>query len=95
MIVLQSLPYLYELDTVAYFAIKRNLHTYSTIAGIRETTQLLLDLYRINDGTYIHLKGMAALFAFMFFPMHSGAGCGLHHLKHRCFERLTASTEAK
>ena len=61
-------PYLYELDTVAYFAIKRNLHTYSTIAGIRETTQLLLDLYRINDRTYIHLKGMAALFAHHVLP---------------------------
>ena len=47
-------PYLYELDTVAYYAIKRGFHTYGTIAGIRETTQLLLDLYEINDRTYIH-----------------------------------------
>ena len=38
----------------SYFAIKRNFHTYNTIAGIRETTQLLLDLYHINDKTYIH-----------------------------------------
>jgi hypothetical protein len=62
-------PYLYELDTVAYFAIKRNLHTYSTIAGIRETTQLLLDLYRINDRTYIHpLKVWQRYSPTMFFP---------------------------
>jgi len=47
-------PYLYELETVAYFAIKRNAHTYGTIAGIRETTQLLLDLYKVNQNLYIH-----------------------------------------
>jgi len=62
-------PYLYELDTVAYFAIRRNFHTYSTIAGIRETTQLLLDLYQINDKTYIHpLKVWQRYSPTMFFP---------------------------
>jgi len=62
-------PYLYELDTVAYFAIKRNFHTYSTIANIRETTQLLLDLYQINDKTYIHpLKVWQRYSPTMFFP---------------------------
>jgi len=62
-------PYLYELDTVAYFAIKRNFHTYSTIAGIRETTQLLLDLYQINNKTYIHpLKVWQRYSPTMFLP---------------------------
>lgn len=62
-------PYLYELDTVAYFAIKRNYHTYSTIAGIRETTQLLLDLYQIKNKTYIHpLKVWQRYSPTMFFP---------------------------
>ncbi|HEY8348427.1 MAG TPA: PEP/pyruvate-binding domain-containing protein [Clostridia bacterium] len=62
-------PYLYELDTVAYFAIMRNRHTFSTIAGIRETTQLLLNLYQINDRTYIHpLKVWQRYSPTMFFP---------------------------
>jgi len=62
-------PYLYELETVAYFAIRRNFHTYSTIAGIRETTQLLLDLYQISDKTYIHpLKVWQRYSPTMFFP---------------------------
>lgn len=62
-------PYLYELDTVAYFAIMRNCHTYNTIAGIRETTQLLLDLYQIKDKTYIHpLKVWQRYSPTMFFP---------------------------
>ena len=47
-------PYLFELDTIAYFAILRNHHSYQTIARIRETTQLLLDVYTLDGKTYIH-----------------------------------------
>ena len=47
-------PFLYELDTVAYFSLMRDAHTFTTIAGIRETTQLLLDLYQVNDKLYLH-----------------------------------------
>lgn len=62
-------PYLYELDTLAYFAIIRNVHTYPTIAGIRETTQLLLDLYQVKDKLYIHpLKVWQRYSPTMFFP---------------------------
>ncbi|MBU8906432.1 PEP/pyruvate-binding domain-containing protein [Desertibacillus haloalkaliphilus] len=62
-------PYLYELDTIAYFAIIRNVHTYTSIAGIRETTQLLLDLYEVNDNIYIHpLKVWQRYSPTMFFP---------------------------
>jgi len=62
-------PYLYELDTIAYFAIFRNVHTFSTIAGIRETTQLLLDLYKLNGNCYIHpLRVWQRYSPTMFFP---------------------------
>ncbi len=62
-------PYLYELDTVAYFALVRNFHTYSTIAGIRETTQLLFDLYQVKENIYIHpLKAWQRYSPTMFFP---------------------------
>ena len=47
-------PYLFELDTIAYFALLRNNHSFKTIARIRETTQLLLDLYNLEDRFYIH-----------------------------------------
>lgn len=62
-------PFLYELETVAYFALRRNVHTFATIAGIRETTQLLLDLYRLNGEYYIHpLKVWQRYSPDMFFP---------------------------
>ncbi|MGH2271738.1 PEP/pyruvate-binding domain-containing protein [Anaerohalosphaeraceae bacterium U12dextr] len=47
-------PYLYELDTIAYFALLRNHHSYQTVARIRGTTQLLLDVYHIEGTVYIH-----------------------------------------
>lgn len=61
-------PFLYQLDTVAYFAIMRDAHTYNTIARIRETTQLLLDLHIMKD-MYIHpLKVWDRYSPTMFFP---------------------------
>ncbi len=46
-------PYLFELDTVAYFALVRGNHSFKTIARIRETTQLLLDVHALPDGSYV------------------------------------------
>ena len=62
-------PFLYRLDTVAYFALLRGGHTHSTIARIRETTQILLDIYTDNDKLYIHpLKVWERYSPTMFFP---------------------------
>jgi pyruvate, water dikinase len=46
-------PYLYELDTVAYFALTRTRHANRAIARIRDTTQVLLDLYRVKGRVYL------------------------------------------
>lgn len=62
-------PYLFRLETVAYFAVLRGSHTYATIAGIRDTTQLLLDIYSQGEDTYIHpLKAAGRHSPTMFFP---------------------------
>jgi len=47
-------PYLFELDTIAYFGLLRDKHSYRTIARIRETTQLLLDLYSFEGSFHVH-----------------------------------------
>ncbi|MGA1979844.1 MAG: PEP/pyruvate-binding domain-containing protein [Sedimentisphaerales bacterium] len=51
---LVTCPYLFELDTIAYFAILRNYHSFQTVARIRETTQLLLDAYNFDGSFYVH-----------------------------------------
>lgn len=79
-------PYLYELETVAYFALIRNAHTFHTIAGIRETTQLLLDIYTIEGEIYVHpLKVWQRYSPTMFFP---------HHIREDKAEPITASAKA-
>jgi len=47
-------PYLFEMDTITYFALLRNHHSFKTIARIRETTQLLLDIYDFEGSFYVH-----------------------------------------
>ncbi|MFH1061900.1 MAG: PEP/pyruvate-binding domain-containing protein [Candidatus Omnitrophota bacterium] len=47
-------PYLYELKTITYFSILRNNHSFKSIARIRETTQLLLDVYHCEGSFYLH-----------------------------------------
>ncbi len=81
-----SCPFLYELDTIAYFGIIRNVHTYDTIACIRETTQLLLDLYQVKNKYYIHpLKVWQRYSPTMFFP---------HLIQGQDAVCITASSEA-
>lgn len=62
-------PRLFELDTIAYFALLRHEHTFATVAGVRQTTQLLLDLHRIDDELYVQpLKVWRRHSPTMFFP---------------------------
>ena len=62
-------PFLFELDTVAWFCLLRNRHSFDTIARIRETTQLLIDLYHDDDCLYVHpLKVWQRFSPTMFFP---------------------------
>jgi hypothetical protein len=47
-------PYLYDLETVAYFALFRNYHSSQAIRPVSETTQLFLELYRYAGTLYVH-----------------------------------------
>lgn len=47
-------PYLFELDTIAFFALTRGKHSHSAVARIRDTTQILIDVYRVESRTYLH-----------------------------------------
>ena len=47
-------PYLYELNTIAYFATFKNHNSYHSTAVIRDTTQVLFDVFEIDSITYVH-----------------------------------------
>lgn len=46
-------PYLFILDTVAFFPIIRGKHSFQAIAKIRDTTQLFLDVYADWENVYV------------------------------------------
>ena len=61
--------YLFELNTTAYFAILRNRHSFKAIARIRETTQVLIDVYNHNGQICVHpIKVQHRYSPTMFFP---------------------------
>ncbi len=79
-------PYLFTLDTVAYFALKRGAHSFATIDGIRSTTQLLLDLHNDGGVLYLHpLKVWERSSPTMFLP---------HRHERGQFSPITVSCEA-
>jgi len=83
---LVTCPYLFQLDTVAYFAIMRDSHSFKTVARIRETTQVLLDVYTPEDNIYIHpLKVWKRYSPTMFLP---------HFLSNDHFVPCTSSVDA-
>ncbi len=46
-------PYLFSLDTVAYFPVIRGRHSFDAIATIRDTTQLFLDVYSDSKDVFV------------------------------------------
>jgi len=67
-------PYLFSLDTVAFFPIIRGNHSYKTVARIRETTQIFLDVYSFGRNSsdnriYLHpVKAQGRYSPKMFMP---------------------------
>ncbi|MBN2594074.1 MAG: PEP/pyruvate-binding domain-containing protein [Sedimentisphaerales bacterium] len=79
-------PYLFELDTITYFALLRDRHSFKTIARIRETTQLLLDLYNVEGKNCLHpLKVWKRYSPTMFLP---------HLQQQEKFVPITSSVDA-
>ena len=46
-------PFLFILDTVAYFPVIRGRHSFDAIATIRDTTQLFLDVFSEDEDIYV------------------------------------------
>jgi pyruvate, water dikinase len=62
-------PYLYDLETVTYFALLRDSHSHEAVDAIRSTTQLLVDVFRRNGALYVHpLKVWARQTPTMYLP---------------------------
>lgn len=79
-------PYLFELDTVAYFGLIRKHHDVRTIERIRETTQVLIDVFKHEGQLHVQpLKVWQRSSPTMFLP---------HRKQGELFLPLTNSFEA-
>jgi len=47
-------PYVYDHEGIAYFALRKGYHSFHATAPIAETTQILIDVYRLQGKTYVH-----------------------------------------
>ncbi len=73
-------PFLFELNTVAYFALTRGQHAHYAVARIRDTTQILVDVYHAKDQMHIHpIKVWDRYSPQMFLP-HLAVGESWHPL---------------
>ncbi len=73
-------PYLYELDTVTYFALLSGHHAAEAVDAVRSTTQILVDVFRRRRTVYLHpLKVDGRHSPTMYLP-HVREGGGLRPL---------------
>jgi pyruvate,water dikinase len=62
-------PCVFEVGAVAYFAVRRGQHGHGAISRIRNTTQILIDVYHVGNDTYIQpLKVWGRYSPQMFLP---------------------------
>lgn len=47
-------PYLYEMETLAYFALLKNQHSVHAIDSIAKTAQVIIEVYRKDQQIYLH-----------------------------------------
>jgi pyruvate,water dikinase len=78
-------PYLYDLETLAYFALFRAQHSSRATKPILSTTQLFLDVYHHRDRFYV--RPLKVLHRF------SSTMLMLHEWRGREFRPIAASTE--
>jgi pyruvate, water dikinase len=67
-------PYLYDLETIAYFSVLRNYHSSHATTPITETTQLFMDVYRHKGKLYVHPLKVQHRYSPTMYMMHSWEG---------------------
>lgn len=70
-------PYLFRLDTVAYFSVTRHQHANSALARIRDTTQVLFDVFHVDGQLYLHPVKVWNRYTPQMFLPHAVAGDSL------------------
>jgi hypothetical protein len=67
-------PYLFDLETVAYFPLLRNHHSSQATSPISETTQILIALHRRGDDFYLRPLKVAHRYSATMYTLHAWKG---------------------
>jgi hypothetical protein len=63
-------PYLYDRDTITFFGLIRNMHSFRALQPITETTQLFLEVYRHADRLFVHPHKVAHRYSPTMYMLH-------------------------
>ena len=67
-------PYLFDLETVAYFPLLRNHHSSQATSPISETTQILIAVHRRGDDFYLRPLKVAHRYSATMYTLHAWQG---------------------
>jgi pyruvate, water dikinase len=76
-------PYLYDLKTIGYFALRKNHHAFEATDAIDRTAQVILKVHRLRDHLYLHPQKV--------FGRHSPTLYLLHRWEADALEPVTSS----
>ncbi|MBN1865920.1 PEP/pyruvate-binding domain-containing protein [Candidatus Sumerlaeota bacterium] len=71
---LLTCPYLYDLETIAYFALIRDAHSTHATTPIAETTQLFLDVYRHKGTVHVQPVKVQQRYSTTMYMLHAWKG---------------------
>ncbi|MCX7886857.1 MAG: PEP/pyruvate-binding domain-containing protein [Verrucomicrobiae bacterium] len=67
-------PYLYELDTIAYFALEKHVHSVHATGAIFNTAQVIIEVYRHGQRIFVHPKKVWQRRSPTMYTLHSWDG---------------------
>ncbi|MCX6905419.1 MAG: pyruvate, phosphate dikinase [Verrucomicrobia bacterium] len=67
-------PYLYELETITYFALQKNVHSFHATQPIFNTAQVIIEVYRKENSLFIHPMKVWQRYTPTMYMLHSWEG---------------------
>ena len=67
-------PFLYELDTIAYFALQKNRHSFHATHSIFNTAQVIIEVYRKESRLFLHPMKVWQRYSPTMYMLHSWEG---------------------
>lgn len=67
-------PYLFTLNTIAYHVLLRGHHSFHASSPIAQTTQILVDVYRLRDQLYLHPRKVQHRYSPTMHMLHAWEG---------------------